>query len=284
MPVRGGGKGQSFFKEAAPPAPSPSPRGSRRPASPELALLSPGLAEKKRKLLSKVLGKEKRRRGESEEESEEEEEEEESRLTIDMERGREERERKEREKRRKDKKRRRKERSLRKERERRERKAQASQQRQEEQERVSEDSDLDYSSPVSPPPVNSVPLSPPSAPSAPPSPCKSADIRTVDLAQVAYSYLLLLPLLHQLGDLFSVATPVSRSQVVTHTITLSQPPPDTSTLVTVQSGQEQVRLGRNKKILHDSFTGSKQNICKEEFPNPTAKSCASYSGSPWFCS
>ena len=37
----------------------------------------------------------------------------------------------------------------------------------------------------------------------------------------------------QLGDLFSVTTPVTTPQVVTHTITLAQPPPAPSNIITV---------------------------------------------------
>ena len=254
VPVRGGGKGQSFFKSAdqgivyntaveqnAQLVRVKGERSKHRPmvdqgadrhhferrmnSSPDVSSVSPGLAEKKRKLLSRVLGSGRKKKVESEESEEEEE----NRLTIDMEeRGREEKK----ERKRRDKKRRRKERSLRKERERRERRAnQVSQvitKKEQEDDRLSPDSDLDYSPPTSPGPdphqtqTHQVP-----------SPRKAADIRTVDLAQ--------------LGDLFSVSAPseamtiVPQHQVVTHTITLPHPPVTSGNIITVHPTQPSIQ-------------------------------------------
>ena len=249
VPVRGGGKGQSFFRRVdqsivVEPATGQvrvkGERSKQRPSidqgfdhqlerqgnsSPEVSSVSPGLAEKKRKLLSRVLGSGRKKKVESEESEEEEE----NRLTIDMEeRGREEKK----ERKRRDKKRRRKERSLRKERERRERRAnQVSHvitKKEQEDDRLSPDSDLDYSPPTSPGPdphqtqTHQVP-----------SPRKAADIRTVDLAQ--------------LGDLFSVSAPseamtiVPQHQVVTHTITLPHPPVTSGNIITVHPTQPSIQ-------------------------------------------
>ena len=204
VPVRGGGKGQSFFKSAdqgivyntavehgAQLVRVKGERSKHRPmvdqgvdhhferrmnSSPDVSSVSPGLAEKKRKLLSRVLGSGRKKKVESEESEEEEE----NRLTIDMEeRGREEKK----ERKRRDKKRRRKERSLRKERERRERRqanmtmSQVVTKKEQEDDRLSPDSDLDYSPPTSPGPGPEQTQTHPI-----PSPRKSAHIRTVDLA------------------------------------------------------------------------------------------------------
>jgi len=255
VPVRGGGKGQSFYRRVdhpgaptqpiSPPWRAKGERSKRRQSpeenlqergysSPEAASVSPGLAEKKRKLLSKVLGSGRKKRVESEESEEEE-----NRLTIDMEeRGRE--EKKEKERKRRDKKRRRKERSLRKERERRERRASMvmrKEEEEEEEERVSGESDLDLdsSSPLSPPAPAHQMVPPPSTPS----PRKAADIRTVDLAQ--------------LGDLFSVTAPpdtMAPPQVVTHTITLAHPPVNPANIITVHPGNLQEQ---NKVFAKKSF-------------------------------
>ena len=270
VPVRGGGKGQSFYRRVdhpgaptqpiSPPWRAKGERSKRRQSpeenlqergysSPEAASVSPGLAEKKRKLLSKVLGSGRKKRVESEESEEEE-----NRLTIDMEeRGRE--EKKEKERKRRDKKRRRKERSLRKERERRERRASMvmrKEEEEEEEERVSGESDLDLdsSSPLSPPAPAHQMVPPPSTPS----PRKAADIRTVDLAQ--------------LGDLFSVTAPpdtMAPPQVVTHTITLAHPPVNPANIITVHPGNLQVTEHPKRSLNHKS-PGTKQSVCQEEFP------------------
>ena len=265
VPVRGGGKGQSFFQRAdhgivyntAAAAVEPSAgqvrvkgeRSKRRPSvdqgvdhqlerrvnsSPEVSSVSPGLAEKKRKLLSRVLGSGRKKKVESEESEEEEE----NRLTIDMEeRGREEKK----ERKRRDKKRRRKERSLRKERERRERRAnmvtsQVTTKKEQEEDRLSPDSDLDYSPPTSPGPASHQGQA-----HQIPSPRKAADIRTVDLAQ--------------LGDLFSVSAPseaitmVPQHQVVTHTITLPHPPVTSGNIITVHPTPTSIQHQESQKVF-----------------------------------
>ena len=263
VPVRGGGKGQSFFRRAdhgivynataVEPASGQvrvkGERSKRRPSidegvdhqlerhvnsSPEVSSVSPGLAEKKRKLLSRVLGSGRKKKLESEESEEEEE----NRLTIDMEeRGREEKK----ERKRRDKKRRRKERSLRKERERRERRAnlvqsQVSTKKEQEEDRLSPDSDLDYSPPTSPGPGSHQGQT-----HQIPSPRKAADIRTVDLAQ--------------LGDLFSVSAPseaitmVPQHQVVTHTITLPHPPVTSGNIITVHPTPSSIQHQESQKVF-----------------------------------
>jgi len=272
VPVRGGGKGQSFFRRAdngivynttasgKQPASGQvrvkGERSKRRPSvdeagvdnqqlerrvnsSPEVSSVSPGLAEKKRKLLSRVLGSGRKKKVESEESEEEEE----NRLTIDImeERGREEKK----ERKRRDKKRRRKERSLRKERERRERRANMVQSQaitkkeQQEEDRLSPDSDLDYSPPTSPGQQGSHQGQAHQIPS----PRKAADIRTVDLAQ--------------LGDLFSVSaapseamvTMVPQHQVVTHTITLPHPPVTSGNIITVHPTPTSIPHQENQKVF-----------------------------------
>ena len=277
VPVRGGGKGQSFFKSAdqgivyntavehsAQLVRVKGERSKHRPlvdqgvdrhhferrmnSSPDVSSVSPGLAEKKRKLLSRVLGSGRKKKVESEESEEEEE----NRLTIDMEeRGREEKK----ERKRRDKKRRRKERSLRKERERRERRqanmtmSQVVTKKEQEDDRLSPDSDLDYSPPTSPGPGPEQTQTHPI-----PSPRKAADIRTVDLAQ--------------LGDLFSVSsapsdamTMIPQHQMVTHTITLPHPPQTSGNIITVHP----------TPIISQNHQESHKVFAKKSFPVQVAQ-------------